>query len=663
VTAPAQVPPPVESSNADEVIAALGALLLAGTTVAAVTTLLGTLKGAASKLVSTVFKDRKLSKLLGSKVTKPGQNASAVALIRHVAAERQAAARAAYMVQTVLRLVPAHATGNAGVIAAANAREDTFAVAHAGAAAHREAATTALIKAVGKQTPGEDGRLLMGWYADENPCPVCLLADGTDFDALAPPLIGWPGHVHPHCFCTAGAPHGTELMTDDVVSQRSARAEEGVTQVVESEMRALVLEHEARASGLQATKNGRKLWKWLTGPGGLSKFAGSPHPWQALVDFLVSKGVSPGVAQGEATNIMQATAVGKALFAKGHKGKHKKRGDMKTETRTAQVVELRGPGTDKPNETPGFTAKLVSYGVVDSYRTSWQKGVFTRALEQREADGHSIPVVWDHNWADPVGQIVSYRDEQDGFYADVEFDDLEAVPRAKQAHAQLRANKTTGKATMGQFSFAFARGEEEEDTENRGAMRQTSVEKVSEFSIVLNGSVPGTGPMAVRSVGRVDARTAADLIERFGRGEVDLTDALVELRSAARAAPAATFELRAITGADTTGVDPAAVLATVDAAMVSVADQLDKGEVEAARRYFSQAASRLSELQYMLGCVPGVEGYGESYAWRTLEQSETRGGTEGGGGADQAPEHEPFPERRTFELRGRGFGRTQAARR
>jgi HK97 family phage prohead protease len=353
---------------------------------------------------------------------------------------------------------------------------------------------------------------------------------------------------------------------------------------------------------------------------------------------------------------MMATPAGKALYAKGHKSS-KKRSAMKIETRTAQVTEIRGPGTAQPDATPGFTARLVSYGVVDSYRTSWQKGVFTRALEQREADGHSIPVVWDHNWADPVGQIVAYRDEQDGFYADVEFDDLEAVPRAKQAHAQLRANKTTGKATMGQFSFAFARGEEEEDTENRGAMRQTSVEKVSEFSIVLNGSVPGTGVMATRAAGRVDARTAAELIERFGRGEVDLTDALVELRSAARDTPAASHEFRAVDPNATGTVDPTAVLAKVDAAMVSVADSLDKGEVETARRYFSQAASRLSELQYMLGCVPGVDGYGESYAWRSLEQGETR--TELG--KDQAPEVEPFPTMAELRVTARSTRRRHGA--
>ena len=635
MTAPAAVPPPAESSNADEVITALGALLLAGATVAAVTKLLGTLKGISATLVPTIFKQRKLSSLLGSKVTKPGQNAAVKSQIRYLADQRAAAARAAYLVNAVLRLVPAHATKDPGVIAAANAREDTFATAHIAAAAHREAATTALIKAIGKRKPDGDGRIMLGWYADRNPCPVCLLADGTNFDALDPPLIGWPGHVHPHCYCEAGAPHETEVMVDDVVSQRS----------------------EQRASGLQATANGRKLWKWLTSAEGTAHFAGSPHPWTALVAFLVSKGVSPDKAEGEATNIMMATPAGKALFAMGHKGKgKKKRGVMKTETRTAEIVEVRGPGTAKPDARPGFTAKLVSYGVPDTYRTSWQRDVFKAALEKRSARGASIPVVWDHNWADPVGQVVSYRDEQDGFYGDVEFDDFEAVPRAKQAYAQMQPNPTTGKPTMGQFSFAFVRGEEVEDTEHRGVMRQTSVSDVQEFSIVLNGSVPGTGVQAMRSAaGKVDARTAADLIARFGAGELELADALVELRSAAGQAPEAQYEIRAVDGATPSGAAPADVLAQVDSVMADVAGQLDKGDVEAARKYFSMAASRLSELQYMLGMCPTVEGYGDTYAWRAIEQGEQR--TEEPS-RDQAPEPEPFPDFGTRARRmGERFGR------
>jgi HK97 family phage prohead protease len=624
MTTPAAAPPPVESSNADEVIAALGALLIAGTAAAAVIKLLGTLQGVTKAVVPALFTARKLGKLLGKKLTDPGQKAVTSAQIRYVAAQQQAMARAAYIVRATQRLAPAYATKDPAVIAAAQQREDTFAVAHAKAAADRQTAVNNLIKAVGKTKPDSDGRILMGWYAEPFPCPTCLLADGCDFDVLDPPSIGWPGWVHPHCHCTAGPPHGGVLV-DDVVTR---------TEVPE-EIRSLALSTEERASGLQATKNGRKLWKWLTSAEGTAHFAGSPHPWQALVDFLISKGVPAGQAKGEATNIMMATAAGKALFAKGHKGK-KKRGAMTTEIRTAQITEIRGPGTAKPDARPGFTAKLVAYDVPDSYRTSWAPGVFTRALEQRSGDGRSIPVVWDHNWSDPVGQVVAYRDQADGFYGDVEFDDFDAVPRAKQAYAQMQPNPTTGKATMGQFSFAFVRGEEIEDPGHRGVMRQTSVDAVQEFSIVLNGSVPGTGVKAVRSAQTIDATTAAELVRKVDAGELDLTDALVELRGASKGPAAAAFEFRALTADGMPQVaDPGAVLSAVDAALAGVAEQLDKGEVEASRRFFSQAASRLSELQYLLGMTPTVDGYGESYAWRAIDGATTEQRSEG---KDQAPD-------------------------
>lgn len=63
-------------------------------------------------------------------------------------------------------------------------------------------------------------------------------------------------------------------------------------------------------SGLQTSPQGRKLWKWLTGPEGFAMYSGSPHPWTTLRDFLIAHGVPPGQADGEATNVMLATPAG-----------------------------------------------------------------------------------------------------------------------------------------------------------------------------------------------------------------------------------------------------------------------------------------------------------------------------------------------------------------
>lgn len=80
-------------------------------------------------------------------------------------------------------------------------------------------------------------------------------------------------------------------------------------------------------SGLQTSPQGRKLWKWLTGPEGFAMYSGSPHPWTTLRDFLIAHGVSPAQADGEATNIMQATPAGRVLFRMHHGKGH---GDGKT---------------------------------------------------------------------------------------------------------------------------------------------------------------------------------------------------------------------------------------------------------------------------------------------------------------------------------------------
>lgn len=286
------------------------------------------------------------------------------------------------------------------------------------------------------------------------------------------------------------------------------------------------------------------------------------------------------------------------------------------ETRTAVVTEMRGPGTDKPDAKPGFTARAVQYGVADTYNTSWQRGVFAESMERRMPS-----VVWGHDWNDPIGRVVAYRDSDAGLDIDVDLDDFDAVPRARQAHAQLKSG------TMSQFSFAFRRAQEEPDPKLRGVTRIVKAD-VDEFSIVLNGSVPGTHVTSVRTAdGTIDSQTVIDVVTRFAAGGVDLVDALTELRSAAAGKqvaperPAARFELREIEGVEPSTIKPLDVLAEVDTAMTQVAEQLNVADVEAARKFFSKAANRLSELQYLLGMVPGIT---PNYMWRDLKPEEQR---------------------------------------
>lgn len=63
---------------------------------------------------------------------------------------------------------------------------------------------------------------------------------------------------------------------------------------------------------------GSDLWEYWIGPEGLAHYAGALHPWTTLRDALITKGVPVTQANGLATNIMQATPEGRALFAAHH---------------------------------------------------------------------------------------------------------------------------------------------------------------------------------------------------------------------------------------------------------------------------------------------------------------------------------------------------------
>lgn len=285
---------------------------------------------------------------------------------------------------------------------------------------------------------------------------------------------------------------------------------------------------------------------------------------------------------------------------------------MTIETRAAVgSIEFRDAAD---GAKPGFTARAVNYGVRDSYGTSWAPGVFKESLEARMP-----PVVWGHDWNDPIGRVVGYREverrgqgDPGGLEIDVELDDLDAVPRARQAYAQLKSG------TMSQFSFGFERQADQADPELRNTTRITRA-RVQEFSLVLNGAVPGTKPLAIRSQeATIDTRAASDLITRFAAGQIELSVALAELNGKRQESPQ--FEFRALSEE----TDPEAAtktLADVDKAMADVAGALSRDDMQAATRYFYAAASRLESLLYLLGKTPST---GWAEGWRQRQSDEVR---------------------------------------
>lgn len=187
------------------------------------------------------------------------------------------------------------------------------------------------------------------------------------------------------------------------------------------------------------------------------------------------------------------------------------------ETRAAKVT-----GTDGRT----FEARAVAYDVVDDYGTRFLPGVFAKSLAER------MPVVaWAHSWDEPIGRIMAAEERDDGLYVTGQLSDPDAVPRARQAIAQL-ADGTITDVSVGFWRTADRKGED-------GIIDITEGD-LDEVSLVLRGAVPGAKILAVRS-GSLDLDAVVELARKKAAGEITDAEAkaAVDLLAHADAEPAA----------------------------------------------------------------------------------------------------------------------------
>lgn len=185
---------------------------------------------------------------------------------------------------------------------------------------------------------------------------------------------------------------------------------------------------------------------------------------------------------------------------------------MRHEFRTGEIRAV-GDGRD-------LEILAVAYNVVDDYNTRFVKGVFNKGLQSR------LPkLAWAHNWDEPIGRITDWRDEDDGLYVTARLSDPEAVPRARQAIAQVRDGD------INDVSVGFMR--KADKTNDDGVVDITEAE-LDEVSLVLRGAVPGARILATRSgkVEMIDKEQAASILVKYEHGDFDLADALVAIKEA-----------------------------------------------------------------------------------------------------------------------------------
>lgn len=142
---------------------------------------------------------------------------------------------------------------------------------------------------------------------------------------------------------------------------------------------------------------------------------------------------------------------------------------------------------------------------VDSFRTTFGPEAFRESFAQR------LPVMaWQHDIRDPIGraksaQVLRTKNELIG-----RFSDLDKVPNAARAFAQI------DDGTITDFSFGYTDGHERRHPDPqlaRRGVKQIPKARMREFSPVSIGSIPGAMATGIREEGSTLILTPTEIIE------------------------------------------------------------------------------------------------------------------------------------------------------
>lgn len=232
------------------------------------------------------------------------------------------------------------------------------------------------------------------------------------------------------------------------------------------------------------------------------------------------------------------------------------------EHRAARVTAVDGDGRT-------FTARAVTYDIVDDYGSVFVRGVFNESLERR------LPVIaWAHDWSEPIGRATAWEERDDGLYLTGVLSDPDAVPRARQAMAQL------GDGTITDVSVGFSGTVRRSPTEDElkrwpGATEVITRADLDETSMVLRGAVPGAKVLSLRSGEQVNVDAVVEIAKRKAAGELTDVEAQAALDLLAGMGEAPEVDVETLTAAvevmvEDTGVDEEALEAELDATLASI---------------------------------------------------------------------------------------------
>lgn len=298
---------------------------------------------------------------------------------------------------------------------------------------------------------------------------------------------------------------------------------------------------------------------------------------------------------------------------------------MSIETRSAKVLEVRA-NADGTHEAD---IRLMTYGVVDAYKTRFMPGVFARQI----AEG-MVSSCWAHDSTRPIGVVTDFRDSPETLDGTLKFLPFEDCPDARLAWSSMK-NKAIRETSVG-----FERMADERNV-NMSEVRDITDANLIEASPVLSGAVPGAKVLAVRTAPTAEAMTAAlpetdatELIRWFASVSDEERSKFLALIPAeeVREENPQTHEFRALV--TDPSVDPMQVLKDIDAEVAKLTGALDAEDLDEARKFFGDAASKLSELQWALGLRP-------TYSASCYEAPEAEVRADGAAKTTEVVEEEP----------------------
>lgn len=184
---------------------------------------------------------------------------------------------------------------------------------------------------------------------------------------------------------------------------------------------------------------------------------------------------------------------------------------MRTKDFTARV---KAAGVADGLAEGQFTALVSVFGNEDSVGDVVRPGAFTETLEEWNAKGDPIPVIWAHAWGDPfahVGTVVKAVETLQGLEVTGQIDDLDTNPTSAQVYRLLKGRRVT------QFSFAYDVKEGawvEDDQHPWGGYYELRRLKLHEVGPCLVGANQETELLAAKAAGLASGAKAGRVLSQ-----------------------------------------------------------------------------------------------------------------------------------------------------